>query len=480
MNFIKRAWLNVIRKRGRTLLLILITSAILLFVLSGLMIQSAAEKAVQNAKESAGTTVTLSANRENAFRQMRKQKQGRTELNLASVNLKKAKKIASSKYVKSYNVLSSTTATAKSFKAIKTTTGSSGSSPQGGPMNGNSNSSSKTSLSLSGVTATSVTSAFTDGDNKIVSGRGITTSDQGTNHVVIEKELAKENNISVGDQIKIKSNSKTVTLKVVGIYRASSSSTSTSQMQQSDPSNTLYLASNYVSELKGSSNQADSVVYTMKNPAKAAAFIKQEKTLINTSKFSLTTNDALYQTMLTPLNNIKSFAQKIVWLVGLAGTIILTLIVILMVRERRYESGILLALGERKGKIVLQFLVELLMVLVVSSVIAVGGGKYTGNLLSKQLVQQATTQTVSSNTKRLNNSQLGGGNNSGMSQGMNNPGQSGGATSQNQQQTTNLKLSLSIKTIVEVIGFGLLIITISILLGTINLLRLPPKKILTH
>lgn len=177
-------------------------------------------------------------------------------------------------------------------------------------MNGNSNSSSKTSLSLSGVTATSVTSAFTDGDNKIVSGRGITTSDQGTNHVVIEKELAKENNISVGDQIKIKSNSKTVTLKVVGIYRASSSSTSTSQMQQSDPSNTLYLASNYVSELKGSSNQADSVVYTMKNPAKAAAFIKQEKTLINTSKFSLTTNDALYQTMLTPLNNIKSFAQK--------------------------------------------------------------------------------------------------------------------------------------------------------------------------
>ncbi|MFT8870443.1 FtsX-like permease family protein, partial [Liquorilactobacillus nagelii] len=225
---------------------------------------------------------------------------------------------------------------------------------------------------------------------------------------------------------------------------------------------------------------ADSVVYTMKNPAKAAAFIKQEKTLINTSKFSLTTNDALYQTMLTPLNNIKSFAQKIVWLVGLAGTIILTLIVILMVRERRYESGILLALGERKGKIVLQFLVELLMVLVVSSVIAVGGGKYAGNLLSKQLVQQATTQTVSSNTKRLNNSQLGGGNNSGMSQGMNNPGQFGGATSQNQQQTTNLKLSLSIKTIVEVIGFGLLIITISILLGTINLLRLPPKKILTH
>lgn len=477
MNFIKRAWLNVIRKRGRTLLLILITSAILLFVLSGLMIQSAAEKAVQNAKESAGTTVTLSANRENAFRQMRKQKQGRTELNLASVNLKKAKKIASSKYVKSYNVLSNTTATAKSFKAIKTTTGS---SPQGDPLNGNSNSSSKTSLSLSGVTATSVTSAFTDGDNKIISGRGITTSDQGTNHVVIEKELAKENNISVGDQIKINSNNKTVVLKVVGIYRASSSSTSANQMQQSDPSNTLYLASNYVSELKGSSNQVDSVVYTMKNPAKAAVFIKQEKSIINTSKFSLTTNNALYQTMLTPLNNIKSFAQKIVWLVCLAGTIILTLIVILMVRERRYESGVLLALGERKGKIVLQFLVELLMVLVVSSVIAVTGGKYAGNLLSKQLVQQATSQTVSSNTKRLNNSQLGGGNNSGISQGMNNPSQFGGAASQSQQQTTKLKLSLSIKTIAEVIGFGLLIITISILLGTINLLRLPPKKILTY
>ena len=35
MNFVKRAWLNLIAKKGRTLLLVLVTSAIMLFVMAG-------------------------------------------------------------------------------------------------------------------------------------------------------------------------------------------------------------------------------------------------------------------------------------------------------------------------------------------------------------------------------------------------------------------------------------------------------------
>lgn len=39
MNFIKRAWLATKAKKGRTALLILVTSAILIFVLAGLTIK---------------------------------------------------------------------------------------------------------------------------------------------------------------------------------------------------------------------------------------------------------------------------------------------------------------------------------------------------------------------------------------------------------------------------------------------------------
>lgn len=484
MNFIKRAWLNVTRKKGRTLLLILIMSAILLFVFAGLIIQEAASKAVENAKQSANSTVTLSANRDNAFKQLRKNKNKQKTLSFSSVSLKTVRKIAKSKYVKNYNVLNSTTGTAKSFKAIKTSSSAS-TNQLNGPMGKNSkntsNKNSTSSLSLSGVTSTSLTSAFSEGTDKIISGRNLTVNDQGTNHAVIEKQLAKQNDLTTGDTIKVKVSGEIVKLKIVGIYRANSSSTSQTQPQMSDPSNTIYLSSRYVGKLKGSVNQADSVTFTMTNPAKATTFITQAKKSINTTKFSLTTNDSVYQTMLTPLNNIKNFSQKIIWLVCIAGTAILTLLVILMVRERRYEAGVLLSLGEKKGKIILQFFTELLLVMIVSSVIALIGGKYAGNLMSKQLIQQTTTTQVTSMGGQAGGGMQGSNNNS---QKM--PGGQGSKTfanqtsgSSQQNQTSSLKLKISLKTVLELLGFGLLIIFISVILGTINILRLPPKKILT-
>lgn len=51
MNFIKRAFLNIKEKKGRSILLLLVMSAILLFVLSGIIIQNAAKSAIATAKE---------------------------------------------------------------------------------------------------------------------------------------------------------------------------------------------------------------------------------------------------------------------------------------------------------------------------------------------------------------------------------------------------------------------------------------------
>lgn len=68
MNFIKRAWLHMKAKKGKTGLLILINSAILVFVMSGLTIKSAADAAIQNAKNEAGASVTLQVNRESMMK----------------------------------------------------------------------------------------------------------------------------------------------------------------------------------------------------------------------------------------------------------------------------------------------------------------------------------------------------------------------------------------------------------------------------
>ncbi|NLR31955.1 ABC transporter permease [Levilactobacillus tujiorum] len=481
MNFFKRAWLNVWAKKGRSVLLILVSSAILMFVLAGLLIRSAAVKATETAKTNAGATVTLSANRQAAFKKMQSQsssstKASRPKLTLTPVKLSDAKNIAKLSNIKSYNVTSSTTVNAKSYDTVSTSTGMGAGGGPGG-MKGSSQSSGDTQID--GVTATALTTAFTDNQSKVTKGRGITASDEGTNNVVIEKELASQNNITVGDTLTFKQTTgskKTIKAKIVGIYKASSSSTSTGPMSV-DPANTIYASYTLANTLKGSkyAGTADSVTFNVKNPAKVSATKRAGKQLIS-SKYSLSTDDAAYQSVKSSMNNVESFANKIVWLVAIAGTIILALIVILMIRERRFEIGVLLSLGEARWKIVAQFFTEMLMVIVIALAVAGVGGKFVGNQLGSQLVAQSTTTQTTSRSSNQPGGGQPGGSNGGNQHGAGGPDST--ATTAAATKKANLEISMSAVDLAELGGFGLAITFLSIMIASGGILRLEPKKVL--
>ncbi|AYM01841.1 ABC transporter permease [Levilactobacillus yiduensis] len=478
MNFFKRAWLNVWAKKGRSVLLILVSSAILMFVLAGLLIRSAAVKATDQAKADVGATVTLSANRQAAFKKMQSSstsKSSRPKMTLTPIKLSTATKISQLSNVKSTNVTSTTTVNAKSYDVVSTSSGM-GSSGGPGGMKGKTSSSGDTQID--GVTATSLTSDFSNSQSKITKGRGITAADKNTNHVVIEKNLASQNNLTVGDTLTVKKTTgkkATVKLKVVGIYRASSTSSSTAGPMSTDPSNTMYTSYTLANSFKGSkyAGTADSVTFNVTNPAKVSSVKAAGKKLINTSTYSLSTDDASYQTVKASMKTIEGFANKIVWLVAIAGTIILALIVILMIRERRFEIGVLLSLGEARWKIVAQFFTEMLMVIVVAVAIAGAGGKFVGDQLGSQLVEQSTTsQTVSSGVSGQSAGQPGGG----MKGGNGGPGMQQNTSTK--AADTDLDIQVSAVNLAELGGFGLAITFLSIMIASGGILRLEPKKVL--
>ncbi|MGY5340632.1 ABC transporter permease [Levilactobacillus spicheri] len=486
MNFCKRAWLNVWAKKGRSILLVLVSAAILMFVLAGLLIRSAAIKATDQAKADVGATVTLSANRQAAFKKMQSSssssssKSSRPKMTLTPVKLSDATKIAAMSNVGSYNVTSSTSVNAKSYDTVSTSTGM-GSGNSGGP-GGMKSTTSSGDTAITGVSATSLTSDFSDKQSKIVKGRGITTADKNTNHVVIEKDLASQNDLSVGDTIKVKETSgskSTVSLKVVGIYKASSTSASSAGPMSTDPANTMYTSYTLANTFKGSKYQgtADSVVFNVTTPSKVSSVKTAGKKLINTSKYALSTDDSSYQTVKSSMASVESFANKIVWLVAIAGTIILALIVILMIRERRFEIGVLLSLGEARWKIVAQFFTEMVMVLVVALAIAGAGGKFVGNQLGSQLVSQTatTTQTTSSSSNQPGDGGQNGGQPSGQ---MGHGGPGNTSSSSTQQAKTKLAITVSAVDLAELGGFGLAITFLSIMIASGGILRLEPKKVL--
>ncbi|AST84369.1 ABC transporter permease [Latilactobacillus sakei] len=487
MNFFKRAWQNISFKKGRSLLLVIVMTVILVFIMAGLLIRNAAVTTVNNTKQQVGASVTLSANRDQAFKKMRSltpptstSKTKKPSLSMPSVSLANVKKIAALSGVANYNVSVATSANASSIDAISTSSAS-----NNGPM-GMSQSTSSGDLQITGVLNMKTLSDFKDNTNKITKGRALTSADVNTNNVVIESELAKQNDLSVGDTIKIKATTtgkKAYTLKVVGIYKASQSSSSSMGPQQSDPSNTLYTAYTLANQIKGQTNKVDSAVFTLSNPTQKTAFLKAAKKIINTKKFSLTADDSTYQALKQSMQKMESFANKIVWLVAIAGTVILALIIILIVRERRYEMGVLLSLGEKRTKIIGQLLVEMFMLLIVSLALAGIGGQFAGQALSKQVMSSVTTSTTtdSATTQPGGNGGPGGGQAPSGQPGGNRPGGQMTQGTQNKAKSikaSDLNLKINPLTLLQLGAFGFTIIAFAVLLASANILRLEPRKIL--
>lgn len=503
MNFLKRAFYSTKAKVGRTLLLTFVFSAILIFILAGLTIQSASLSAAENAKKSMGATVTLSANMEKAMEQMREnstdgERPDPGSFSITPIDLDDVEKITSLDNLQSYAITSSTTVNAKSFDAISADSSDEETEQQGPGGMEMPQMADQGDISISGTNATATASSFSEGTAKIVDGVGITADDVDTNNAVIETNLAEANDIAVGDTIKVKNDDKTYKLTVVGIYESTESTDSRAmQMASLNPYNTIYTSYTFANKVKGSDykNTADSVIFNLSDPEKMDAFVDAaEATGLDTDEYSLTTNDQVYQQMVQPLDNVKSFASKIVLLVAVTGTVILALIVMLTIRERKYEIGVLMSLGEKRGKIVAQFFAELVFVLVIAMVIAGISGQFVGNAVGKQLIeQQTTTQTTDATSNEQpggpqsgQGGPMGGGGPQGggtpPSGGQGFPGAGGPsmdqATGDVQSQIDDLDITLSFNQLLELGGFGLGISFLAVMIASLGIMRMKPKKIL--
>lgn len=503
MDFIRRAWLFTKAKIGRTILLIVAFSAILIFVLSGLIINSAANVSIDNAKKSAGATVSLSVNMQNVIKEAQNSATSssssssssdtaeagkRFNIDLPTISETTAEKIAKLDGVKSASFTYQAQASASSgIEKVSTSSSSSSSSTDtqaAGGREGGMGGASQEDFTISGTNDLAASTSFTD-SYKISSGRAIKASDEGTNNVVIESTLASQNSLKVGSTFTIKdSNDKTYKMTVVGIYTTTSSSTESSIQYM----NTMYTALSVANSIKGTTGKVSNATYSMENPAQADTFVKAANKLVNDSNFQVSKNDQAYQNVKSSLNNVASFARNIVLIVAIAGAIILALIVMLMVRERRFEIGVLMSLGESKLKIIGQFFFELFMVMIVSVGIASAAGNVVGNVVGQQLLKQETTQTTASTS----NMQGAPGANGGKTEGQRPSGNAGGfmgraggaigfgQSASEAKALEKLNIKTSVSEILLLVAIAILITLIAVGLASIGILRLNPKQVLTN
>lgn len=405
-NMLKRSWRSITRRPGRTIIMTLIFFAMATLVLAGLMVKSSVSAQLSAAKQSLGGTVTIQADMDKMRQSQEKQASDGTDrkevfgkMQRPAVSVKTANKIAGyTDYVKDYSYQLSTRANAGGLETVEST-GPGGNDKGGGPgrpgeeSSGSSDATLDTNLTISGVSSYDYIDGVSSGEFTLKSGNKF--DEDSDNKVLVSYEFAQLNSLKVGDKIKLKNayTEKEIELTVCGIYDSSAFNAD---------GNTLYMntatAAKFLSgdDYNDGDYRVSDVKYYMVDSGKADEFVKKvnsDFSSLSDSDLKISVDTTKYDRMKSQLDGVGKFANIVLIIVAVAAIVIVALIVTLNVRDRCYEMGVLLSLGAKKLNVIGQFAVELLVTGTLGLALAAATGTVFAKSIGNSLVQAQINQT---------------------------------------------------------------------------------------
>ncbi len=235
---------------------------------------------------------------------------------------------------------------------------------------------------------TDVNSLATNGSNLTISS-GSTVNTASSDHTaLLGTALATKNNLAVNDTFTLYGQ----TFTVAGIY--------TTGNTFQDGGVVVPLAT-----LQTLTNQADavnSITAMVDSSDNVAATVAALKTSLG-SDADITSEVERAESSVASLKSVSSLATGGVVAAAVAGAAIILLAMVMIVRERRKEIGVMKAIGGTDGKVVGQFIIEGLSLTVIGALIGLGlgvlvSGPMTTSLVSSQNNASQTTQTRQAGT----------------------------------------------------------------------------------
>lgn len=463
---VKNAFLSIKKNIGKTILLFVIMFVIANLVIAGFAIKSASSKSVDAIKNTLGNEVTLSVD----FRNMMKNRdQEDIEGTTASLTTAIADQLKDLQYVENYNY-SVSAFVDSNLTAVETDQQQPDQGDQGRMEMENSG-----DFSLQANTTMAYLTDFTDKNYSLIKGRLLSEEDSATYNCVIETNLADENSLDIGDTLTITSGNDdsavSAELTIVGIYEIENSTTDM-KMMNGNPVNTIYTDLS-VGMMMNNHDTITSAVYYLNDPENVEAFEKlvEEETDVDLETFSLKSNDQLFQNNSSSIDNISSFATLFLIVVVVVGCAILCLILALTIRNRYYEIGVFLSLGQSKIKIIGQQLIEIGLIAAVAFTLSLATGKMTANVISGMLTSNNQEMVMEIDEAQNNDTVA--------------PQQKGRGRFDLQNafqkpESKELDVSLTGETIIKLLGTTALISVVATIIPTIYILRLSPREILTR
>lgn len=449
MYILKNSLISIIRNKGRNILIGIIILVIACSATVTLAIRNTASNLVKSYEESHDIIATITFNRQALTKQFEGGEDAKkTNIenfnNIEAITLDKVKSFGESEYLKNYyyvyaTSLNSDTLTKASdsyeyevedketttSSSSKTTGGSEGRNRPDGPggerrtvINNNTTTvitkrketfeSSRNltgDFELDGYSSYDAMTDFVEGTYQITEGEMI--EDFSNQECVISYELATLNEITVGSTITLKNanTEKTYDFLVKGIYKDNSNMDDTVNMY-SPSANKIIVGSGVIEKLVSEDETiATNIIpsFIVKNEESIEKFTEEVKEKGLNELYTVTTNLDEIQNATKSIENVKTFATTFLIITLIIASIVLFVINMINIRERKYEIGVFRTIGMSKIKLTLQFLLELLIVSIIMLIIGAVIGAYISKPVGNILLQNEIEAKDNANQEVANN-----------------------------------------------------------------------------
>lgn len=198
------------------------------------------------------------------------------------------------------------------------------------------------------------------------------------NVALVGSSLAGKNNLKVGSTFAAYGNSITVN----GIFNAGNTFSN----------DLIILPLATEQRLSGQTGDLTSIIVNVASVADVSSTTKDIQQTLG-SVADVTNSAAQAQQIIQPLQNIQSISLYSLIGAIAAGAVIILLTMIMIVRERRKEIGVLKAIGASNASVIIQFIIESVTLTLMGAVIGVLLGIAGGSPITNTLVHNSTVST---------------------------------------------------------------------------------------
>ncbi len=382
MYIIKNAIQNIARNKGRNILMGIIIFAILLTSAISIIINITTDEIITDYKSRFGSEVYLN------FDSERWVAEGKPQEGISMPTPKQYIAFSESEHLQRSVLTGYMLFTPDGFKFPDK---GNGSANTGGGSSGNGGIITEASQDMLIAEDHVLESAdFKNGIRRIIDGKEYREK----NECIISKTVADLNGLTIGDIIKIKditeNSDESIALKITGIFEdyANPQDDEFAGMLGANKCDILTNFDTAVAckwfETAGQVN----AIYFLKSPDHLEAFQKEisEKGL---SKFyRAATDEITYNQIVGPVEGLSKVTNTFLVVVLVLGSIILILLSTLAIRERKYEIGVLRAMGMKKGKVAIGLMTEILVVTIICLVLGLGVGSFAAQPVANSLLEE--------------------------------------------------------------------------------------------